>query len=302
MKARRTWKVIRSQKHDPRRAVIRNPNLGNSWLSEAAYLNLRMDYGFMKYRMYIDEVGNSDLESSENPLHRFLSLSGVILELEYVGQTLHAQMEALKTRYFGSHPDEPVILHRKELLNARYPFQSLCVPEVRSRFDNDLLTFLRDWEFTVISVCLDKKAHKETYKVWRHDPYHYCLALLLERYTFFLEQRKAQGDVMAESRGGKEDMRLKRSFAGLCREGTAYVGPDRFQLVLTSKQLKVKPKSNNISGLQLADVVAHPSRNEILQENTLLDKPVAPFALKVIEILQEKYYREGDRVFGKKFL
>jgi len=34
----------------------------------------------MKYTMYIDEVGNSDLASSENPLHRFLSLTGVIVD------------------------------------------------------------------------------------------------------------------------------------------------------------------------------------------------------------------------------
>lgn len=37
----------------------------------------------MKYRIYIDEVGNSDLESSDDPNHRFLSLTGVILELGY---------------------------------------------------------------------------------------------------------------------------------------------------------------------------------------------------------------------------
>ena len=35
----------------------------------------------MKYRIYIDEVGNPDLESSENPNHQFLSLTGVIIEL-----------------------------------------------------------------------------------------------------------------------------------------------------------------------------------------------------------------------------
>ena len=29
----------------------------------------------MKYRMYIDEVGNSDLGASDNPNHRYLSLT-----------------------------------------------------------------------------------------------------------------------------------------------------------------------------------------------------------------------------------
>ena len=66
----------------------------------------------------------------------------------------------------------------------------------------------------MISVCLDKKSHQDTYQVWRYDPYHYCLALLLERFTFFLEHQEVKGDVMAESRGGKEDMRLKKSFLG----------------------------------------------------------------------------------------
>ena len=31
----------------------------------------------LKYRMYIDEVGNSDLNASTDPNHRYLSLTGV---------------------------------------------------------------------------------------------------------------------------------------------------------------------------------------------------------------------------------
>ena len=53
----------------------------------------------MKYRIYIDEVGNPDLGSSDNPNHRYLSLTGVILDLDYVRATLHPQMESLGTRY-----------------------------------------------------------------------------------------------------------------------------------------------------------------------------------------------------------
>ena len=66
--------------------------------------------------------------------------------------------------------------------------------------------------------------------------------------------------------------------------------------------MKVKPKINNISGLQLADLVAHPSRNEILTEQKLLDRPPAPFAQRVIQVLQVKYDQDGGRIFGKKFL
>ena len=251
--------------------------------------------------MYVDEVGNADLRSSDDPNHRFLSLTGVVIELGHVESVVHPEMETLKSTYFGSHPDDPVILHRKELLNSRGPFVSLRDPVIRAAFDHELLGLMSAWDYRVISVCLDKKAHREKYTVWQYDPYHYCLAVLLERYVYFLNRRSVRGDVIAESRGGKEDRRLKESFVRLIEKGSGYADGAQIAGALTSRQLKVKQKSNNLAGLQLADLLAHPSRNEILSENGHL-VTVAPFATKVVAILQRKYDRRDDRVFGKKML
>lgn len=222
--------------------------------------------------------------------------------LPHVQDTVHPQMEALKTKYFLSHPDDPVIFHRKEMLNCKSPFQSLRNPAVRESFDEELLSLLKSWDYTVLTVCIDKKNHKESYTTWRYDPYHYCLAVLLERYFYFLNRKNEVGDVIAESRGGKEDKRLKASYHRLWEQGTDFVASDRFQKVLTSCQLKVKSKQNNVAGLQLADLLAHPSRNEILSEQGLLDREIALFARKIIELLQTKYDCQENRVFGKKFL
>ncbi len=250
----------------------------------------------------MDEVGNPDLGNSDNPNHRFLSLTGVIISLDHVKSALHPEMEALKAKYFASHPDDPVILHRKELLNAKPPFQSLGDMEVKKAFDRNLLHCLKQWEYTVITVCLDKKKHRETYDTWRYDPYHYCLAILLERFNFWLNRHDTTGDIMAESRGGKEDRRLKDSFHRLWEQGTDFVEPKEFQRSFTSRQLKVKPKTANVSGLQLADIIAHPSRAEILDEEGLLGRPLALFSSKVIMILQQKYDQKEGTIFGKKFL
>jgi hypothetical protein len=256
----------------------------------------------MKYRIYIDEVGNPDLASSDNPNHRFLSLTGVILELGHVEDVVFPQMENIKKTFLGSHPDDPIIFHRKEMLNAVYPFEKLKNVIFRKLFDAQLLSLLQKWEYTIITVCLDKKTHKETYTTWRYEPYHYCLAVLLERFFFFLERINAHGDVIAESRGGKEDRRLKDSFARLWEKGTDFVAPEQFQKVFTSKQLKVKPKANNISGLQLTDLLAHPSRNEILKEQGFMNREFGTFSAKVIEILQKKYDQVDGKIYGKKFL
>jgi len=252
--------------------------------------------------MYVDEVGNPDLGNSDNPNHRFLSLTGIIIGLDYVKEVLHPEMEAVKIKHFGAHPDEPVILHRKELLNCKPPFQGLQITEKRNLFDEELLACLERWQYAVITVCLDKKKHRDTYTAWRYDPYHYCLAVLLERFNFWLNRENSAGDVMAESRGGKEDIRLKDSFHRLWGQGTDFVGPEQFQKSLTSSQLKVKPKSANISGLQLADIIAHPSRAEILDSEGLLGRPLATFSIKVIALLQGKYDRQGEKIFGKKFI
>ena len=255
-----------------------------------------------KYRMYVDETGNSDLKHTDDPNHRFMSLTGVIVALDHIRETVHPEMEALKVRYFDSHPDEPVILHRKELFNGLYPFRSLRDGEIRRAFDQDLLRHLREWEYSVITVCLGKKNHAETHGEWVRDPYHYCMAILLDRFNFWLNRRGAKGDVMAESRGGGDDNRLKKEFRDIWEFGTRYTAPEQFETSLTSRRLKIKSKAANISGLQLAGLIANPSRSEILAERGLLGRRLGEFAKKIAEILETKYDRDEMGARGKNFL
>ena len=248
----------------------------------------------MKYRMYIDEVGNSDLAGSDNPNERFLCLTGVIIELTYVDQVAHVEIEMLKRKYFHSHPDEPVILHRKELVNRKPPFEALSDPQIEKSFNDDLLLLLHKLDFKVVAVTIDKLEHRKRYQVWRYDPYHYCLAILVERYVLWLNSKNRVGDVMAESRGGKEDRRLKDSFSRLYQQGTDFIEPAQFGRALTSKELKVKPKQNNITGLQIADLIAHPIYKEMT--GRLLDTNSRNiFGTKVYQILQESKLIKGPR-------
>jgi hypothetical protein len=57
-----------------------------------------------------------------------------------------------------------------------------------------------------------------------------------------------------------------------------------------------------VTGLQLADLIAHPSRTEILAEQGLLGREIPTFAARIIEILEHKYDQGRGRVYGKKFL
>lgn len=129
--------------------------------------------------------------------------------------------------------------------------------------------------------------------------------MLVERYVRWLARCDGQGDVMAESRGGKEDRRLKDSFERVYEKGSDYVPPDQFSTRLTSRQLKVKAKSNNIAGLQIADLIAHPSFRATLarRENQALP---ANFGGQIAHILENDKYDRGPRGqidgWGRKWL
>lgn len=257
-----------------------------------------------KYRIYIDEVGNNDLASSDDPNHRYLSLTGIIFELGYVKDIVTPTLDKLKEKYFAPHPDEPIILHRKELVNKKFPFNCLKDPQIEERFNSDFLKMINELDYKIISVLIDKKEHMTKYCTWKHDPYHYCMEILLERFFFFLENKNSTGDVMFESRGSKEDMRLKKSFSRIYENGTQYIESERLQKRLTSRELKVKPKMLNIACLQLADLIAHPSRRFIFRFYGIDEGKSYAFGDKIIEIIESKYYKgkSGLEGYGIKLL
>jgi hypothetical protein len=213
----------------------------------------------VKCRLYVDEVGASGRRPSSDPHGRYLSLTGVAIELTYVETVFVPELEKLKKSYFGGHPDDPVILHRSELVQCAPPFAALREEAVCRRFNQDLLGFMVAWRYTVFTVTIDKGPVTAAFTATRPDPYHRSLAVMTSHYAAWLADHGATGDVMAESRGGKEDQRLKESFREVYATAATLQPPSAVATRLTSRELKVKPKQMNIGGLQLADLIAHPA-------------------------------------------
>jgi hypothetical protein len=64
---------------------------------------------------------------------------------------------------------------------------------------------------------------------------------------------------------------------------------------MTSSELKIKPKSADIAGLQLADLIAHPSRREILLANNLIADDRDTFGNQMCAILQKNKYLRSPK-------
>lgn len=118
---------------------------------------------------------------------------------------------------------------------------------------------------------------------------------MLERYCGFLNFYNAHGDIMAESRGGKEDTELNAGYRHVLASGTQWRGCGFFQGVLTAKELKLKPKAANIAGLQLADILAHPCKQEILYENGRVMTRGKVFGAEICRAIEDKYNRQVYR-------
>lgn len=260
------------------------------------------------YRLYIDESGDHTYYlTSEEPAKIYLGITGIVIDQEYYRTTFHPQFELLKQKHFPHNPDEPVIFHRKEIINRNGSFWRLRDEEKDNAFTEDLLTFLKEQKYTVITAVIDKNSHVRRYGKTAYNPYHYCLMLMMERYCGYLKFQNGKGDVLAESRGKAEDRLLKAVYKNIFNNGTYYRDSEFFQKTLTSKEIKLKPKTKNIAGLQVADLIAYPSKQEILVYYDRCNKNIEDkFGEKICECIQFKYNTqvyEGRRIgYGWIFL
>lgn len=223
----------------------------------------------------------------------YLSLTGIALDSAYVESVFVPELEHLKKSYFGGHPDDPVILHRSEIVRCAPPFEVLRDSSVCLRFNAQLMEHLERWTYTVFTVSVDKAAFNAAFRATRPDPYHRSLEVLASRFAAWLESRGATGDVMAESRGGHEDQRLKESFRQVCETARTLHPNSPVATRLTSRELKVKPKQNNIGGLQLTDLVAHPALLASIDERQGSPRR-SSFGGRLITMLdQDKYARDA---------
>lgn len=245
------------------------------------------------YRLYIDEAGDHTYRDLDYVSHRYLGLLGCIFERKTDYQKAADEIETLK-KIFWPHPDpdRPVIFHREDIVNQRKYFSIFRNENTRNDFDNQLIEYLKNQSFTIINVILDKKAHLSQYK-YPINPYEYCLTAMLERYCGWLKMKKNLGDVLAESRGGREDRQLKAVYKKIYHSGTSHRDAAFFSNALTSCEIKIKPKITNIAGLQIADILAYPLKEKVFYEKGIRkDNFIGTFNEKVFNTVKDKYNKQ----------
>jgi hypothetical protein len=242
------------------------------------------------YRLYVDEHGTDDVSSVEGDNERYLSLTGVAMKVETARDVLTPAFDKIKADIFDDDPDEPIIFHRKKIVKGNGPFGILDKKAgLRSAFDERVFETKSNTDYTVITALIDKKAMLKKSNWINKQPYHYLMEVLIEKYVLFLARMDNIGDIMPEARLGKSDERLQAAYLQVRGSGSAYVSSAQMREKIPSSHLKFRLKKDNIAGLQLADLLAHPS-HMIVREKMGHDVALGNYCKEVKALLIKTKY------------
>lgn len=261
------------------------------------------------FRLYVDEVGTDDLAHTEKEHQRYLSLTGIAMRVDHARDALEPRMNWIKANVLKHDADSPVILHRSDIRGLKAGFQCLGDERTRDLFDRSLIRLMKASEYKVITALIDKQWLLKQQHWARTHPYHNLMEILVEKYAQFLERSQATGDIMPESRGGsgkgRVDERLQRACDEVRNTGTRFVSKERIAATIPASKLKFRTKRDNVAGLQLCDLIAHPSHYYARAKMGHKVSP-GPFAQRVQAVLEgDKYDRSNAGVitgYGVKHL
>jgi hypothetical protein len=246
--------------------------------------------------MYLDESGDHTV-AGVKPAQwdkRYLCLFGISMDLEMCHRKFQPDFEEFKRKHFGGDIDDPVVLHREELKAKSGIFRVLADPAKCRDFNEEMLAIASSAPYRAFAVVIDKlNSQARHYGPVSDHPYHIGLLAMMERYCGWLKSGRYTGDILAESRGAREDLQLKAAYISIYSGGTRYYDAQFFQSWLSSKEIKIKPKKQNIAGLQLADLLAYPARKHILYEHGACSKPTG-FTLEMAQTIEKRYNRRAS--------
>ena len=224
------------------------------------------------YTLYLDESGDWGYPNY-HVKHPILCLCGCILEDNDYSKTIVPGIKQFKRRYFN----KDVVFHRYKIQNRMGKFSVLKTQQTVDAFIKEFSHYVTNINITILLSAINKADFYRTYGSKRVDPYlpkdiySIILTFTIERFVLFLRERKAEGRIIAESRGTKEDQSVQYWYSLMLHNGTQFIIDWQFRDVLPNA-IEFKKKKDNIEGLQLADWIANPMSKKIQYPDGREDK------------------------------
>ena len=238
------------------------------------------------YVLYLDECGDQNL-SSFDPQFPIFTLCGVVVSEEQ-DELLADRINSLKIDIWNN---TNIILHSRDIRKCQNGFEVLFDLEVKKRFIESVNDILGDDIYIIICCAILKEPYIRQYGKL-NDVYGLSLSYIMERVVFYLDsvgKNNIELRTVIERRGKKEDKSLLNYYNQLLDRGTYWVNGDRMRRYF--KRLDMRWKSENIVGLQVADLVAYPITRHVLNPDGVN---------LAYDVLKKNIYQIDGRMYGMK--
>ncbi|QDU79200.1 hypothetical protein Pla110_09050 [Polystyrenella longa] len=214
-----------------------------------------------RYISFLDESGDHSLDNTDPDFPIFV-LSLVLISRKDYEKNVITAVNRLKLRFWDH---EGINFHSRDIRKRQGAFSELIARNNYRDFVSELSQCMEDMPYTLFVSVIRKDMLSQKYK-YAENPYDLSLKFLLERVLDFV---KAKGikelPIIAEARGKNEDNQLKAEFFDLLGRGTGFVKKEEFQKC--NFQLEFQKKSNNLAGIQVADLCAYPCARYVIDRS-----------------------------------
>ena len=229
--------------------------------------------------MFLDESGDHRLDKIDSSYPMFV-LAGCIFDFEYYNQEAEAKVDALKIKYFNR---KDIILRSYDIRKQKGDFSALVDRKLREAFYQELNELITGLDVTVIAAAINKNKHKAQYYS-PDNPYNLCLQFILERSIMYLGRSNQKMIFRIESRETHNDQKLAEVYEGFKSKDHKLFKIEEMQSKLAD--LSFNQKTQNIAGMQIADLVAYPIGKWVLDSA----KENKPF-----QIIERKFHSKNGK-------
>jgi hypothetical protein len=214
--------------------------------------------------IYIDECGAHSLTVKED--FGAFCLAAVIIRDQDL-QVFEAKWKRWKLQNLGSETrrvHEPEVRKRREVFYRRDKAR-------QEALIGSLSEILKELEYAAVVCVLHREKYVTQYgdasmdESLPHHGYLMTLHFMAERLALALQTQfgGARARLILEARGPKEDAEMQYEFARLFLDGTSYLAPDYFRRQFLPG-LRFKSKDDHVAGLEIADLIARPCAEKVL--------------------------------------
>ncbi|CAN5360263.1 DUF3800 domain-containing protein [soil metagenome] len=230
--------------------------------------------------LFVDESGDHNL-SIIDPSYPLFVLGGIIIEKNYAEEELVEIVNKFKIKMFGN---SEIILHTADISRNRNGFERLIEKSFREKFYLELNALIKTLKFTAVACVIKKDTHLSRYGLAALDPYFLSLDILVERFCMEIGNTTSGGVIVAERRDPTLDHELDLAWLNLKIQGTHHMSAKKIEKRIIG--LNLRSKSENLVGLQLADLMVSPIGRFVLGKSVKED----------FKIIQSKFRcnKEGE--------